>query len=511
MAPINSSREINHTVLLDISLFVLDVLSPENIIENYLNDNIILEVPSAFVTMIQDARAGNPLLGRFIYSHLLAIQKNPIHQQSTNSDIRRLVLATQEELEIVRNNVLRRITRDFVPLIIGAAREINQEESTSTFERYPIQRYEPLQTLSSDELHNLRMAYLQELNISPHPLIDLYFLQIYHAQTIGVIESLVQRRELVSIGRITHEAIKRWKGGKLRRFENSTDFVNQRSENISDTRLIRQSRNLLTQIVNNYFKSRWVHIATATTSILVDLVITVPQTGGIGWGEVGLATIGFYSADLIVRGVTNPDKEPWENRIIYIFIGVILIVCVFMIFILPKTLRKPFAVLFSTPTTDPGILLPNQLTPQVAFSPTTPIENLTVFPVVIPNETLTSTENFLISTIQPGSIGYCSYVVQPGDTIQSVASRFQISEIDLRTNNKHIALGIFVVNQMVNINTSCCRPIRDNGFSYTVQHGETLYSIAKRYSINIETLVEVNNLYNPRYIQAGQMLCIPYP
>ena len=103
------------------------------------------------------------------------------------------------------------------------------------------------------------------------------------------------------------------------------------------------------------------------------------------------------------------------------------------------------------------------------------------------------------------------YVVQSGDTIQSVASRFRVSEDEIRSQNQHVALNIFVENQLVRINTSCCTPINGNGFPYTVQYKDDLYSISRTYSVDEGIIASANNLYNLSYIQTGQMLCIPSP
>jgi hypothetical protein len=71
----NTQNNQRHVVLLDISLFVLDMLSPEKIKENYgkSENGIVLEVPSAFITMIADAQAGNSLLKQFIGANLVVL------------------------------------------------------------------------------------------------------------------------------------------------------------------------------------------------------------------------------------------------------------------------------------------------------------------------------------------------------------------------------------------------------------------------------------------------------
>ncbi|MBN1966086.1 MAG: LysM peptidoglycan-binding domain-containing protein [Anaerolineae bacterium] len=50
-----------------------------------------------------------------------------------------------------------------------------------------------------------------------------------------------------------------------------------------------------------------------------------------------------------------------------------------------------------------------------------------------------------------------------------------------------------------------------SGSQHVVQRGETLFRIALRYGLTVETLVYANNLANPNQIYAGQVLNIPTP
>ena len=45
--------------------------------------------------------------------------------------------------------------------------------------------------------------------------------------------------------------------------------------------------------------------------------------------------------------------------------------------------------------------------------------------------------------------------------------------------------------------------------TYTVQTGDTLFSIASRFGTTVEALVEANNITNPDLINVGQVLIIP--
>jgi len=47
--------------------------------------------------------------------------------------------------------------------------------------------------------------------------------------------------------------------------------------------------------------------------------------------------------------------------------------------------------------------------------------------------------------------------------------------------------------------------------SHTVQVGETLASIAEKYGLTVEAIVELNELDNPNVLEVGQELMIPRP
>ncbi len=47
------------------------------------------------------------------------------------------------------------------------------------------------------------------------------------------------------------------------------------------------------------------------------------------------------------------------------------------------------------------------------------------------------------------------------------------------------------------------------GTTYVVQPGDTLYTIAVRFGVSLQALIEANRIEDPNQLQAGQVLVIP--
>ncbi|MBO9306459.1 LysM peptidoglycan-binding domain-containing protein [Thermomicrobium sp.] len=52
------------------------------------------------------------------------------------------------------------------------------------------------------------------------------------------------------------------------------------------------------------------------------------------------------------------------------------------------------------------------------------------------------------------------------------------------------------------------QPTRE-GTTYVVQPGDTLYTIAVRFGVSLQALIEANQIEDPNQLQAGQVLVIP--
>ncbi len=99
------------------------------------------------------------------------------------------------------------------------------------------------------------------------------------------------------------------------------------------------------------------------------------------------------------------------------------------------------------------------------------------------------------------------YTVQRGDTLFRIAYRFHTTVYGLMQLNGLYSPNFIYAGQTLCVQAGAPIPF---GFLYTVQRGDTFYSIARRYGWSVSYLASVNHLSNPGYIYAGMVLLIPY-
>lgn len=96
------------------------------------------------------------------------------------------------------------------------------------------------------------------------------------------------------------------------------------------------------------------------------------------------------------------------------------------------------------------------------------------------------------------------YTVKSGDTLWSVAKKFGISVDELKKVNNLTSNSLSIGQKLV----IPSEKETTNKNVYTVQSGDTLYSIAKKYDVSVDAIKEANNLPN-NTLTIGQILIIP--
>jgi LysM repeat protein len=97
------------------------------------------------------------------------------------------------------------------------------------------------------------------------------------------------------------------------------------------------------------------------------------------------------------------------------------------------------------------------------------------------------------------------YIVEQGDTIESIGRKYNIPVIEIIKANNLKAPYILTIGQSLTIPTNLY-----NIFNYyTVKAGDTLYNIAEKESTTVDVLAGVNGINPNEYIYEGQTLLIP--
>jgi LysM repeat protein len=159
----------------------------------------------------------------------------------------------------------------------------------------------------------------------------------------------------------------------------------------------------------------------------------------------------------------------------------------------------------------PGPALALQTTPLSTFTPTPS-----------PTRTATATR-FSLPTFTPGpsptatlTPGPGTYVVQYGDTLSALARRFNVTVLAIKNANLLPSDTIYA-GQVLRIPsptpptpTKTKTPLPTGSFTYTVQAGDQLLALARRFGVTASAIKSTNRLTSDT-IYPGQVLVIPAP
>jgi murein DD-endopeptidase MepM/ murein hydrolase activator NlpD len=129
---------------------------------------------------------------------------------------------------------------------------------------------------------------------------------------------------------------------------------------------------------------------------------------------------------------------------------------------------------------------------------------------------------------------YTMHVVRKGDTLWSIAQKYNLSvDLIFTTNNianselisigqemkipshKNAIAEANIVNQAVvdkknnNINNNVSQPENAEPIVYTVKEGDNLWNISRKYGVSVEVIVDINNFRDKDFLSLGQKLEIP--
>jgi LysM repeat protein len=158
----------------------------------------------------------------------------------------------------------------------------------------------------------------------------------------------------------------------------------------------------------------------------------------------------------------------------------------------------------SAPTTAPSTA---PTTAPTAKPTTAPAAGPTTAPATLPTAVPT-----VKPTLAPAATGPVTHTVQQGEWLYNIARKYNISPYAIIQANPSVNPNRLYPGQVLTIpgSTPSPAPVPGTcGSPYTVQPGDTVYSIARKCGKTPFAIIAANNLPNPNFIFAGQKLQIP--
>ncbi|MFO7255074.1 MAG: LysM peptidoglycan-binding domain-containing protein [Bacillota bacterium] len=110
----------------------------------------------------------------------------------------------------------------------------------------------------------------------------------------------------------------------------------------------------------------------------------------------------------------------------------------------------------------------------------------------------------------PGCEGGFLYTIRAGDTFFSLAQRFGVTVDELIDANPGVDPDALRIGQEICIPTEPPGPECPGGTLYTIRSGDTLFSLANRFNTTVDAILEANPLItDPDNLRVGQIICIP--
>ena len=108
--------------------------------------------------------------------------------------------------------------------------------------------------------------------------------------------------------------------------------------------------------------------------------------------------------------------------------------------------------------------------------------------------------------------GVVEHVVQPGETLGTIAEQYGISSAELARANNIANPNLLREGQVLRIpGIDPPTAARLRGETHVVQSGESMSQIALDYGVTVDAILAANELSNPNDLRVGQELVIPAP
>ncbi len=136
------------------------------------------------------------------------------------------------------------------------------------------------------------------------------------------------------------------------------------------------------------------------------------------------------------------------------------------------------------------------------------INNLANPNLIYPGQTLRILTTSTSNGSETRGTGSITYTVQRGNTLSQIARAYGVTVSHIVEMNKIQNPSLIYPGEKLRItesNNTTLNPVLQNNY-YTVQRGDTLSGIARRYGVTVQYLVKLNGIRNPNLIYPGQLI-----
>lgn len=105
--------------------------------------------------------------------------------------------------------------------------------------------------------------------------------------------------------------------------------------------------------------------------------------------------------------------------------------------------------------------------------------------------------------------GTFRYTIKAGDTFHELAHRFRTTVAALISANPNVNPDNLQIGQVICVPLQRIFPACPEGNYYRIRRGDTLFSIARFFSVSVDDLIEANPGIIPERLFIGQVICIP--
>jgi LysM repeat protein len=182
--------------------------------------------------------------------------------------------------------------------------------------------------------------------------------------------------------------------------------------------------------------------------------------------------------------------------------------------LLTQTAQARILLPTARPTTEvPATAVP---TATVTVTPVAQIPTNTPAPTTASGGPTSASAPTAVPTSSGGGEGYFEYTVQGGEWVYSIARKFGVDPQDIIDLNNLVDPFTLYPGDVIKIPSGGDAPAPPSGVdspqsgtTYTVQLGDNVSTIAAAFGVTPEAIVAANNLTYPYTLYPGQILTIP--